>query len=308
MKRNSIILSILYALLLLSCKSKKEKEEDVPAAEVQTPVTVTSISNETLTDYAELNATSAFLQTNIIKSNINGYIQYVNVKVGQFTNPGTSLFTLKTKEATSLGNTINKLDPSFHFSGVVQIKSPQSGYITQLGHQVGDYVQDGEQLAVISDSKSFGFILNLPYELRKFIGVGKQVHLVLPDATQLNASVTSIMPTIDSVSQTQRVFIKIDPSSKIPENLIAKVQIIKSSKQAMVLPKAAILTDEAQTNFWVMKMIDSTTAVKVTVLKGMESGDKVEIVRPQFAGTDKILLTGNYGLGDTAKVKIIKGG
>ena len=309
MKRNSIILTILFALLLLSCKSKKqEKEEDVPADEVQTPVTVTSISNETLTDYAELNATSAFLQDNIIKSNINGYIQSVNAKVGQYTNPGSSLFTLKTKEAKALGNTINKLDPSFHFSGVVQIKSPQSGYITQLVHQVGDYVQDGEQLAVISDAKSFGFILNVPYELRKYIGIGKQVHLVLPDATQLNASVTSIMPTIDSISQTQRVFIKVDPSAKIPENLIAKVQIIKASKTATVLPKAAILTDEAQTNFWVMKMIDSSTAVKITVLKGMESGDKVEILRPQFSSTDKILLTGNYGLGDTAKVKIVKGG
>ena len=309
MKSNSVILSILFVLLLFSCKSKKEGgEEEVPADEVQTPITVTSVSNETLTDYAELNATSAFLQTNIVKSNINGYIQAVNAKVGQYTNPGTSLFTIKTKEAAALGNTINKLDPSFHFSGVVQIKSPQSGYITQMVHQLGDYVQDGEQLAVISDSKSFGFILNVPYELRKYIGVGKQVHLILPDATQLNGSVISIMPTIDSVSQTQRVFIKVDGGTKLPENLIAKVQIVKASKSALVLPKAAVLTDEAQTNFWVMKMIDSATAVKVNVLKGMESGDKVEILRPQFSSTDKILLTGNYGLGDTAKVKIVKGG
>jgi multidrug efflux pump subunit AcrA (membrane-fusion protein) len=308
MKSNSVILSILFVLLLFSCKSKKEGGEEVPADEVQTPVTVTSVSNETLTDYVELNATSAFLQTNIVKSNINGYIQAVNAKVGQYTNPGTSLFTIKTKEAAALGNTINKLDPSFHFSGVVQIKSPQSGYITQMVHQLGDYVQDGEQLAVISDSKSFGFILNVPYELRKYIGVGKQVHLILPDATQLNGSVISIMPTIDSVSQTQRVFIKVDGGTKLPENLIAKVQIVKASKSALVLPKAAVLTDEAQTNFWVMKMIDSATAIKVNVLKGMESGDKVEILRPQFSSTDKILLTGNYGLGDTARVKIVKGG
>src|SRR5947209_20609055 len=101
MKRNSII-SILFALLILSCKSKKETEEDVPADEVQTPVTVTSTSNQTLTDYAELNATSSFLQNNIVKSNINGYIQSVNAKIGQFTNTGAPLFTLKTKEATSL--------------------------------------------------------------------------------------------------------------------------------------------------------------------------------------------------------------
>lgn len=306
MKR-SLLISFFLAVLVLSCKSKKEtSEEDVPADEVQTPVTVTNISNQTLTDYAELNATSSFLQNNVIKSNINGYIQSVNAKIGQFTNTGAPLFTLKTKEASSLGNTINRLDPSFHFSGIVQIKSPQSGYITQLVHQVGDYVQDGEQLAIISDSRSFGFILNVPYELRKYVGIGKQVHLILPDATQLNGSVISIMPTIDSVSQTQRVFIKVDPQARIPENLIAKVQILKSSKTAAVLPKAAVLTDEAQTNFWVMKMIDSTKAVKVSVIKGMESGDKVEIIRPQFSPSDKILVTGNYGLGDTAKVKIVK--
>ena len=53
-------------------------------------------------------------------------------------------------------------------------------------------------------------------------------------------------------------------------------------------------------------MIDSVTAVKVNVIKGMESGDKVEIVRPRFNPNDKILLTGNYGLADTAKVKIVK--
>src|SRR5947199_4503712 len=173
----SIILGLSIVGLIFSCKSKKaEASDDAPATDVQTPVTVTSISNETLTDYTELNATSSFLQDNIVKSNINGYIQSVDARIGQFANTGASLFTLKTKEAKALGNTINKLDPSFHFSGIVHISAPQSGFITQLVHQVGDYVQDGEQLAVISDAKSFGFILNVPYELRQFVTPGKSVN------------------------------------------------------------------------------------------------------------------------------------
>ena len=57
---------------------------------------------------------------------------------------------------------------------------------------------------------------------------------------------------------------------------------------------------------WVMKMIDSVTAVKVPVVKGIETSDRVEILRPQFSPNDKILLTGNYGLPDTAKVIIMK--
>jgi hypothetical protein len=38
----------------------------------------------------------------------------------------------------------------------------------------------------------------------------------------------------------------------------------------------------------------------------MESGDRVEILSPRLLSSDKILLTGNYGLADTAKVAILK--
>ena len=310
MRRNFLYLLFLLAgIFTVAChhKTTESEEEGVAPEQVQTPVTVTSISNEPLAEYAELNATSIFQQDNIIKSNINGYIKLVNIKVGQYVRQGQTLFVLKTKESESLGNTINKLDSSFHFSGVDRIAASQSGYITELPHQVGDYVQDGEQLAVISDSKSFGFILNLPYELRKYVSLQKSVEVMLPDGTHLNGTVASFMPAIDSASQTQQVLIKVPTSSSIPENLIAKVRILKSQKtNAISLPKPAVLSDEAQTNFWVMKMIDSVTAVRVPVIKGTETGDRVEIVRPQFSANDKILLSGNYGLPDTAKVKIVK--
>jgi multidrug efflux pump subunit AcrA (membrane-fusion protein) len=302
------LLYLLTSTVILACHHKTtETEEEVTSEQVQTPVTVTSVSNEPLTEYAELNATSIFQQDNIVKSNINGYIKSVNTKLGQYVATGQTLFILKTKEAESLGNTINKLDSSFHFSGVIRIAASQSGYITELPHQVGDYVQDGEQLAVISNSKSFGFILNLPYELRRYVSQNKNVEVVLPDGTHLHGVVASFMPAIDSASQTQQVMIKVASSANIPENLIAKVRILKSQKtNAISLPKQAVLSDEAQTNFWVMKMIDTITAVKVPVIKGMEAGDRVEIVRPQFSLSDKILLSGNYGLPDTAKVKVVK--
>src|SRR6476660_1013318 len=135
--KNFLIQSFIF-LLLLSCKSRQAPEEEEPAPdEVQTPVTVTSISTETITDSLILNATSAFVQDNIVKSTVNGYIRSVNIKQGHFAGAGRNLFILKTKEAESLGNTINKLDPSFHFTGIIPINAPQSGYVTQLSHQVG---------------------------------------------------------------------------------------------------------------------------------------------------------------------------
>ncbi len=309
MRRNLLyFLCLLTGIAVIACHHKTTETAAATTPEqVQTPVTVTSVSNEPLTEYTELNATSVFQQDNIVKSNINGYIKSVNTKPGQYVAAGQTLFILKTKEAQSLGNTINKLDSSFHFSGVIRIAASQSGYITTLAHQVGDYVQDGEQLAVISNSKSFGFILNLPYELQKYVSVNKNVEVMLPDGTHLNGIVASFMPAIDSASQTQQVLIKVASSASIPENLIAKVRILKSQKSnAISLPKQAVLSDETQANFWVMKMTDSVTAVKVPVIKGMETAQRVEIVRPQFSANDKILLSGNYGLPDTAKVKIVK--
>ena len=54
-------------------------------------------------------------------------------------------------------------------------------------------------------------------------------------------------------------------------------------------------------------MIDATTAVKVDVVKGMETSDRIEVESPRFSKTDKIVLTGNYGLPDTARVKVMTG-
>ncbi|HEY4149034.1 MAG TPA: efflux RND transporter periplasmic adaptor subunit [Chitinophagaceae bacterium] len=301
------ILLLGSLLLAVSCKNQEPaKDDDAPAA-VQTPVTVTTISQEPLAEYIELNATSTFLLKNYVKANATGYLQSGNVQPGQYVNQGQVLFTVKTKEAQSLGNAVNQLDTTFRFSGTNSIKAGTKGYITQVNHQAGDYVQDGEQLAVISDLNSFVFLLDMPYELRPYVINKKTVELVLPDGEKFTGTITGTMPTVDAVSQTQSIVIKVNAGHPIPENLVAKVRILKAVKtNAPSLPRAAVLADETQTNFWIMKMINDTTAVRVPVKKGIETADQVEILSPPLSAGDKILLTGNYGLGDTARVKIIQ--
>lgn len=294
--------------LAVSCKSKESAPAREPITEeVQTPVTVTEISMDAMVDYVDLTAISSFLQSSFIKATANGFIKSAFVKPGEFVQAGKQVFVMQTKESKALGNTINDLDPSFRFSGLIHINVSQSGYITEVNHQPGDYVQDGEQLAVLSNANSFGFLLNLPYELRSALGANKNIDVELPDKTHLQGHVANILPRVDSVSQTQAVLIKVHASSNLPTNLIAKVRIIKNAHNNVVsLPREAILANEAQTNFWVMKMIDSTTAVKVDIVKGMETSDRIEVVSPRFSKADKFVLSGNYGLPDTARVKVMK--
>ena len=308
MKNDFIMPFCVACLLSLSCGSKKSEVPEEPVSEeVETPVTVTSIDSTPLVEYIELNAMSSFLQSSFIKATANGFIKSVNVKPGQFIHAGELAFVMQTKEAKALGNTINDLDPSFKFSGLIKINATQTGYITAVNHQAGDYVQDAEQLAILSDSKSFGFLLNLPYELRQYLTNNHTMDLELPDHTHLQGTVSQIMPAVDSVSQTLGVLIKVNAAAPIPQNLIAKVRIIKTARRGVAsLPKEAVLTNESQTEFWIMKMTDSVTAVKVEVTKGLETKDRVEILKPHLSPSDKIVLKGNYGLADTAEVRIEK--
>jgi hypothetical protein len=301
---------ILCLCLFAACKPAPEKQEAKPEEKtetISTPVTITSPVNGNLSEAVELNAVSAFLLKSYVKSSSTGYLQEVNAALGKYVNKGDLLFLMKTKESQSLGNTISKLDTSLHFSGVITIKAPGSGYISQINYRAGDYVQDGEQMAVITDTKSFVFLLDLPYELKPYLSIGQTVLLKLPDATTLDGTVSNAMPTVDAVSQTQSFVIKVNSSKQIPENLIAKVSLVKSAKSNTVsLLKSAVLSDETQSEFWIMQLIDSVTAVKVPIKKGLENATSVEIVSPALKPTDKILLTGNYGLPDTAKVNIIQ--
>lgn len=301
--------TVTYFLLLViffSCKNKGTTTEE-EAVDAKTPVTVSGISNEPMEEYVELNATSAFLQKWIVRANATGYLQSANVQLNKFVGAGQVLYTVKTKEAQSIGNTINILDSTFKFSGINKITATAGGFISQINHQNGDYVQDGDQLAVITDTKSFVFLLDMPYELRPFVTSRKTLEMVLPDGEKLMGTISGTMPTMDATSQTQSIILKINLRRALPENLIAKVKVVKSSKgNANSLPKAALLTDETQAEFWVMKMINDSTAAKVPVKKGIETNDRIEILSPTFSTVDKILISGNYGLGDTAKVQIIK--
>jgi hypothetical protein len=135
----------------------------------------------------------------------------------------------------------------------------------------------------------------------------RNVDVYLPDGTHLAGVISTFMPVVDSVSQTQPVAIKVNGGRDIPQNLVARVKIIKDLKyHVQTVPKEAVLSDEAQTSFWVMKLIDSATAVRTIIKKGLEKNDMVEILDPLFSKNDRILVTGNYGLPDTAKVIVRK--
>jgi len=300
--------AILAVILLVSgCKNKSSESQnsEVAPATPKTSVTVTYPSDTVqLNEDVTLNAIATYLLKSDVKANTTGYITRMNIKLADHVRRGQTLFVLQTKEALALGSTINKLDSAFRFSGNTSVVSPTKGYVAMLNHQTGDYVQDGEVLATVTDANSFGFVMEVPYEYNQLIKNGGNLIVNLPDGRNLNGYVAKIMPSVDPAAQTQQVLIKIKNGENIPENLIATINFVRKSVTGVSVPKFAVLTNDSQSEFWVMKLINDTTAVKTDIQKGIENNDWVEIKSGDITPKDRIVVSGNFGMNDTAFVKI----
>ena len=298
-----IVFLLLVSMFLWSCGGNGE---DNPPVEVKANVEIGNPVFKTLTEYLTLNGNTTFIKKEIVRAAFQGYIQKAFKTIGDKVNPGEPLFILKTKEASAV-DTSGMNFGATGFSGEVTLKAKTSGVLTQIDYNAGDYVSDGEQIAVIANPASLKIILNVPYQNIDEVHVNGRCIIQLPDSTKLNGVISKKIPNVDLTSQTQSFLIDVPANTSLPENLNVIVKIpVKVFNNSVVLPKSAIMSSDVLDEFWIMKLINDSTAVKVGIKKGIEDSDMVQILSPKLNAGDKIVFVGAYGLPDTANVKIGK--
>lgn len=286
-----------------SCRNTAPAAEE--KGDVKTPVTVVTVTVKSVASTLDLPAMSKYMKKNIVRALTTGVIEKILIKQGETVDSGELLFTIRTREAQALHNMQGK-DSTLSFRGLIGVSAHEAGVVNSISYQLGDLVQEGDELAVISDLRSLVFILELPFEYAKFAEINKKVNIILPDGTKITGTITGKLPDMEIQSQTVSYVIKPVSPDRLPANLIATVSVIRSViDKAQLLPKEAVLSNETQTEFWVMKLINDTTAVRINVRKGYESTGEIQITEPLFRAADRIVLTGNYGLADTAGVVIM---
>jgi multidrug efflux pump subunit AcrA (membrane-fusion protein) len=192
------------------------------------------------------------------------------------------------------------------FKGLVQIRARSEGILTILNYNNGDYVSEGEEIAVISNPSSLRLTLNIPYPYIPKIDLRTQCTIILPDGKTDRATIDKALPSVDPVSQTQTFLLKLVTAINLPENLnvIARLPL-QTVKDAVALPRNCILSNETQDEFWIMKVFDDTTAIRMNIDKGIENDSLIQIIRPALDSADLIIMQGAYGLADTAGISIV---
>ena len=251
----------------------------------------------------QLNSQIIYLNKTIITAPLTGYVTKVNTLIGNYVNKGDLIFKIQTSENKALENTKNLKSMDY---GKTSLYANASGYINSLNvTEPGIYITQGTAMATIVNDKDLIIQVNTPYEYSKLIAGNKNIQIELPDKSILAASYYKTINMVDPVSQTQKIYFKLKKHKILPENLNVIADFITESKNnSILLPKEAVLTNESEDQFWIMKIINNSIAVRVPVEKGLEENGKTEILKPILTIKDLIIIKGAYGLSDSTKVKV----
>lgn len=301
-------LSLLWVLaaglvFLVSCRTRQAGENQetvVPKAMVK----ITRPVKGDIEDKLMLNGKTVFLKKNLVVSPISGYIIVLNVKFGDKVQAGSVLFEIQTRENKALQQT----DNSAGNFGKISVQATTSGVVNEpviVG--VGAYVTEGSPLCTIVDNNDLLVQVNVPYENHSLVKQGTRCRMFLPDNSQIEGFVFQIRPFVNETTQTQEVLIKPAGFHPLPENMNLTAEFLKTANSGvLLLPKSALLTNETQEEFWVMKVLDDSLAVIVPVEIGIKNDSLAEIRSSGLTVDDIIILEGGYGLEDSSLVNIVK--
>lgn len=292
-------------LLISACGNGQTSDTPEETPPPKTLVDTTAVTVQDIRQEERFPATTFYPENNKLAAPIAGYLLRSPKEVGEKVVNGQTLFTLETREHRAINSDAELRKSDLAKMGVVSVHAPAGGVILSLDQRQGEFVAEGATLCTIALSDKIGFRLSVPYEFNQFVKIGTNCTIELPDKTRIPGRITENLNTATITSQTQTFLVKPLKPVALPEGLNVSIIVqTEGSAKATVLPKSAILSNETMDEFWVMKLLDDSTAVKVPVTLGLTAGETVQVKSPVFSAEDRILTEGNYGLEDTALVKI----
>jgi len=290
-----------FAFLISACSPRQQAAEEESVVKSDVKVSAPVIGNaESILSFK---AVTRYMQTNDIRSQITGIVKQINCSVADPIQVNQALFVIQPQEAAAL--TKLKFNNQI-LSGLSDtVFAHLNGQISKLAVQVGDFVQIGDVLASCIRSNSLRIIAYIPIEQVSAIEKLKNCSVVLPDGSSISGRISSRLPSAENNDQTQAYIIETKKAITLSENINLSVYFTSEQVQdALFVPVSAVLGNEEQTSFWVMKLLNDSLCIKVPVEKGLEKDSMIQMINSGLTGSDRVVIEGAYGLPDSSKVRI----
>jgi multidrug efflux pump subunit AcrA (membrane-fusion protein) len=186
--------------------------------------------------------------------------------------------------------------------GYSEIRSPINGVVTDRPLYAGEMAAAGTALLTVMDVSQVIARAHIPQQSAVALKIGDKAEIAAAEMEKpVPARVVVVSPALDPNSTTLEIWVQAkNPGRHLkPGSSVQVSMITRSVAEALTIPSAALLTEEAKT--FVMVAGSDSHAHKREVKTGIRDGDQVQIVEGLQA-TDHVVATGAYGLPDNSKI------
>ncbi|MBU2549476.1 MAG: efflux RND transporter periplasmic adaptor subunit [Proteobacteria bacterium] len=184
------------------------------------------------------------------------------------------------------------------------IQAPFTGYITEQHTEVGQWVNPGAQVATLMDLAVIKVRVPLPERYLTEIQVGDPAKVAfdaLP-GEPFDGRISAIIPVSDPNSHNLPLEISLDnPEGRIKAGLLARVRLNGSRRQALLVPKDALVLDRGASTVWIVK---DDTVSPVSVKIGKAHGRLIEVDGEIEPGAS-VVIQGNERLLPGQRVQVV---
>jgi membrane fusion protein (multidrug efflux system) len=185
-----------------------------------------------------------------------------------------------------------------------EVRAPISGVIASRSIKTGNFVQINTPIFRIIDADHLEATLNVPERELATMHAGLPVSLqvdALPGKT-FTGTIDRVSPVVDSGSGTFRVVCAFDNAGVLQPGMFGRVRVDYASRaDALALPRAALLEDEAKPAVFVVR---GGKALRATLVLGYTEGEWAE-VRSGLKQGDQVVVAGKSAVRDGSAVQVI---
>ena len=187
------------------------------------------------------------------------------------------------------------------------VKSPITGVVADRSVRLGDRVSPSTKLCSVVDMHNLIVKVFVPGREAQFTAVGQKAILesnFLPDQ-KFQGGIKRISPVVDPISGTFKVTVGVSGGDgQLKPGMFVTAHVITDTHEdAVLVPKRAVVYEEGNPYVFVAR---DSVADRVRLDVGYSDADRME-VRSGLAPGDSIVVVGQTGLKDKARIRVISG-
>lgn len=186
-----------------------------------------------------------------------------------------------------------------------QITSPISGFIGERLRRPGDRIQPSDKLFSVVNNDEMIAVVHTPEKEIGLIRKGQKAFVTSQHLheKQFAGWVKRVSPVVDPQSGTFKVTVGLrNDDNRLRPGMFVNVHIITDvHTNTVLIPKTAVIYENENVHVFVVR---DSTAKKVTLDTGYQDYEKIES-RSGIKPGEKIIVVGQAGLKDGAKVKVV---